>query len=533
MTSLQEQRTVGAAPSLLGVNALYVISMILILTLGTALQAWHSGIGLLLTEIGLIWLPAFLFLWRSNLPVDETIRWHWPGVLTAGFAVLAGIGFSFFTIWLAEAASDLFGYTLWLPPRFYPRTFSEGLILFTGLVIAAPLCEEFLFRGVIQRGYERFGVRAAIITVSLMFTAYHLSLQRFILLIPIALVLSYVAFRSASVITSILVHASYNLVAAIILLAGSYQPDINFDPIVSLPVGVVGLLAGGFGVWALARVQGNIGVETDPNSAPLERSESPAKKDFWPLLVAVPVIVLMIVAELIAGLFPGALAAKSLNLHPAPWYQPVGLVYDIHSQTDELLGKAECQINPTADSVELSCQAEAHAEQLEQGESELGSPAFRWAQSAVWDRAQMQLQMLEGQLGTGGETASIRVEQGDGELLVQNEPIGSSMQSREFPANGLINGEWPWRLSALPFEETFSVRSALLQPYLPAGEQADEDAVVIVVQGGEPLATAAGNYMAWRVEIGEQTAWYDVQAPHHLLQYDDGTRVYTLTEITN
>jgi len=163
------RRTADPAPSLLGVNSIYLISMILILTLGTSLQAWDSGIGLLLTEIGLIWLPAFLFLWRSNLPVDETIRWRWPGVMTSGFAVLAGIGFSFFTIWLAESASDLFGYTLWLPPQFYPRTFSEGLILFTGLVIAAPLCEEFLFRGVIQRGYGRVGARAAIITVRLHF----------------------------------------------------------------------------------------------------------------------------------------------------------------------------------------------------------------------------------------------------------------------------------------------------------------------------------------------------------------------------
>ena len=533
MTVFRKQQTEDAAPSLLGVNTLYLISMILILTLGTSLQAWNPGIGLLLTEIGLIWLPAFLFLWRSNLPLDDTIRWHWPGLMTAGFAVLAGIGFSFFTIWLAEAASDLFGYTLWLPPQFYPRTFSEGLILFTGLVIAAPLCEEFIFRGVIQRGYERIGVRAAIISVSLMFAAYHLSLQRFILLIPISLVLSFAAWRSASVITSILVHASYNLVAATILLAGSFQPDINFDLAVSLPVGVIGLLLGGFGIWALARVQGNIGVELDSGSAPETRPELPTKKDFWPLLAAVPVIALMIVAELILGLFPSALAVESLNLQPTPWYQPVELVYDIHSRTDELLGKAECQINPTADSVELSCQAEAHAGQPEQGEGDLRLPAFRWAQSAVWDGPRMQLQLLEGHYETGGETASVRAEQGGGELRVQNEPIGGSIQSRDFPANGLISGEWPWRLSALSFKDTYSARGSLLQPYLPAGDQATDDEIVVVVLGGEPLATPVGNFIAWRVEIGEQTAWYDVDAPHHLLQYDDGTRVYTLVEIIN
>ena len=60
MTVFREHQAENKAPSLLGVNTLYLISMILILTLGSALQAWHSGIGLLLTEIGLIWLPAFL-----------------------------------------------------------------------------------------------------------------------------------------------------------------------------------------------------------------------------------------------------------------------------------------------------------------------------------------------------------------------------------------------------------------------------------------------------------------------------------------
>jgi len=343
-------------------------------------------------------------------------------------------------------------------------------------------------------------------------------------------VLSFTAWRSASVITSIFVHASYNLVAAIILLSGSFQPDINFDLIVSPPVGVIGLLIGGFGMWALARVQVNLGVELDSSSAQQSRSALPKKKDFWPLLVAVPVVVLMIVAELIIGLFPGTLAVENLNLQPAPWYQPVELVYDIRSNTDELLGKAECQINPTADSVELFCQAETHAGQPEQGDSGLGSAAFRWTQSAVWDGARMQLQLLEGHYETGNETASVRAELGEGELRVQNDPIGTSMQSREFSANGLINGEWPWRLSALSFEDTYSVRGSLLQPYLPDGDQAADNAIVIVVQGGEPLATPVGNYIAWRVEIGEQTAWYDVQAPHHLLQYDDGPHTYTLVE---
>jgi hypothetical protein len=53
----------------------------------------------------------------------------------------------------------------------------------------------------------------------------------------------------------------------------------------------------------------------------------------------------------------------------------------------------------------------------------------------------------------------------------------------------------------------------------------------VVVQGGEPIATPAGNYLAWRVEVGEQTAWYDVEPPHTLLRYDDGQSIYLLTGV--
>jgi hypothetical protein len=41
--------------------------------------------------------------------------------------------------------------------------------------------------------------------------------------------------------------------------------------------------------------------------------------------------------------------------------------------------------------------------------------------------------------------------------------------------------------------------------------------------------TPAGNFVAWRVKIGErQTAWYEADPPHRLLKYDDGMHVWLL-----
>jgi hypothetical protein len=109
---------------------------------------------------------------------------------------------------------------------------------------------------------------------------------------------------------------------------------------------------------------------------------------------------------------------------------------------------------------------------------------------------------------------------------------GSTTKSLEIPGEALVQGEWPWRLSALPFEQTFGARVTLAWPQrwsevtqtsMPTAEQ-----VVLVVLGGEPIATPAGNYLAWRVAIGDQTAWYDIQSPHTLLRYEDGITAYVL-----
>ncbi|MBE0410781.1 MAG: hypothetical protein IBX69_13740 [Anaerolineales bacterium] len=101
------------------------------------------------------------------------------------------------------------------------------------------------------------------------------------------------------------------------------------------------------------------------------------------------------------------------------------------------------------------------------------------------------------------------------------------------PQNSLLVDELPWRLSALPFEVAFRTQAAVawsarwdaeLQQSVPGYEQ-----TAIIVRGGEPLAVPAGNFISWRVTVGEdKTAWYDVEPPHTLLRYENGILSYFL-----
>ncbi len=521
-------------PSIRGVNGLYLITIMLVVTLGIIFQAWNTAVGLLLTELGLVWLPAYLYLWRAGLPVDETVRWRWPGANIAALAALTGAGFAFFVIWLGELGTRLFGYTLWLPPDFYPQNWSGALILFTGLVIAAPLCEEFLFRGVIQRAYERQGAWIAIIAVSVLFTAFHLSLQRLFLLIPIALVLGYAAWRSASLISSILMHMSYNFIATAMLIAGSLKPDLNLEPLVSPPVAAVGLLVGLFGAWAIHRVQVNeYGVE-EVDSLPASSERSLRLIDFWPLVAVTPVFAVMATAEVVVGLYPERLATGQLTLGPAPWNAPSQWTYELRNVMDETVGQAVCQLQPGEGGFDLACQVQQDAFEAEQDNIFFQADGFQAEVFADWDANSMWIEDMQAiRDGERGETVLAVAPKGEMLLMAVNDQQ-AGQQSLDIPADALVQLEWPWRLSALPFSQVFSTRASLAWPARWSENQQASvptvEEVVLVVQGGEPLATPAGNFMAWRVAIGDQTAWYNVEAPHTLLQYDDGMVTYVLVK---
>ncbi len=58
-----------------------------------------------------------------------------------------------------------------------PKTPLQALLMFLATVVAAPICEEVLFRGYLLRAYERLGGRKALVAVALLFALFHLRFQ--------------------------------------------------------------------------------------------------------------------------------------------------------------------------------------------------------------------------------------------------------------------------------------------------------------------------------------------------------------------
>ncbi len=91
----------------------------------------------------------------------------------------------------------------------------------------------------------------------------------------------------------------------------------------------------------------------------------------------------------------------------------------------------------------------------------------------------------------------------------------------------MLANEWPWKINGLAFTIGLIEQVELAKPQPEPALQEE----ILIVTGAEPLATPGGNYLAWRVEVGQQSAWYDVNEPHTLLRYDDGQVTYVLTSI--
>lgn len=104
------------------------------------------------------------------------------------------------------------------------RMMLEGVIqsdlglLFSLLALAVTpaLCEELLFRGYVQRQFERgLGVVAGIVVSGVLFGLFHLSILQAIPLSVLGIYLAYVVWRTGSLWTGIAVHFANNAISVV------------------------------------------------------------------------------------------------------------------------------------------------------------------------------------------------------------------------------------------------------------------------------------------------------------------------------
>ncbi len=534
----------GETPSLFAAN-LYLLAGLIVLVLGSVLP--KIGVRYLVgiaVEVALA-AGALLFMRFEKLSIRETLRWRRPGwqamVLSGGVV---------FGLWLAGVLLNLlttvvFGYTTPLSPSMFPRNAPEAFLLILSTVVVAPLCEEVMFRGYVQRAYERRHPWIGITVSGVIFALYHLRFQGAFALVPVAFTLGFVAWRSDSLFPGMLLHAAYNSLATAVIIASSFLPmpvvgglvmALICAGVLLTPIALVAL----WGFWRVTH--------------PPARAALPRLTGWRTWAWAVPLVVMFgiysyaVYAEVLVGRFPEKLAADALTFEmPTAWDTPTQWQYVIRGGINQTVGTATCELMPQSDSVELACRVQQDAFEadlpfnLPPGFDALALPgfslageAFESSQRVIWAKAGLALRALAGTRETGKTALTLIA--GDADKILRVERANAT-ETAILPPGTLLDGEWPWRLSALPFALTYGST----QPLALVSNEGYIHIVdaFVIVEGSEPAWTPAGNFVTWRVAVTYEidgaettlTAWYDVDAPHTLVRYDNGEVSYLLEKV--
>lgn len=96
--------------------------------------------------------------------------------------------------------------------------FTCGIILFFQMAILAPIVEEFWFRGIVLESMRPYGNGVAIFISGILFGLTHANFAQFFYATVLGICLGYIAVSTRSIITTTVLHAMFNSIAATLLL---------------------------------------------------------------------------------------------------------------------------------------------------------------------------------------------------------------------------------------------------------------------------------------------------------------------------
>jgi membrane protease YdiL (CAAX protease family) len=545
---------IKSVPSTRSANLLYLLTSLLTITAGAYIQSKALSLGLIATEGFLILLPALLFIRLGKLPVRDTLRLRRPPLRLAILAMLIAAGVWPLSLLLNSVSTLLFHYTPPTPAGFAPTNLWEALLLFLGLAVAAPLCEEVVWRGYIQRAYDSRGPWVSVGLVSLFFAFWHLRLQGFLALLPLALMLGFLAWRSNSLLPGILAHFVANGLQVLVITLTSLGLVSNTVLGIAILLGALaGLPLAGVGIflfWKWTPTAGPTanGKVEEPPALPAPRPVSAWVRlaTLLPLLGAAAIFIYSAWWEVKTATDPNALAAATrdtLQYDAAPWTRPAVWEYQIRNIIDQPVGTQTCTLSPSETFVDLACTGAHQAYQVEYHGGTFMGGAGQSHTDFRWDRQTLGL-VASGtvfQWDAGPQPARSGVTRQGEQLVLTGTDAQNQPHQLTLPGKFLLDGEWPYRLSGLAFGRFKNGTTVIAWPSHYVGQIKSDRPLThpagITVRGPEKVSVPAGDFQAYRVELSitgtneRQTAWYDVNEPHTLVKYDNSFETYLLISI--
>ncbi len=511
--------------SITSANLLYLISMLLVVIVGSIIQMLHLSLGLIGTELLLIMLPAILFLLIKKVPLKEGLRLNCISLPVAVVSLLLGVFTYLFSVLIELVMANLTGLpSVDLSQSAMPQTTLQYALYFVAIAISAPVCEEILFRGAIQGSYEqRKSAAFAIAVPALMFAFYHFRLSGLPGLLPVAFLIGYVAWRSRSIYSSMLLHFGMNASAAtitILALSGSKLPATLFSN--------YWILGGGLVVTLILLL---LFIRLQPKSEEYEPVEEPPArwfKKYW-TLIAAGILYAVIVGATLAAQLSGATASTTLTYTQPEITAPVESRYQAVNRAGDVVGEMICLFSPQDVTYSLACDSEIDAYEVKIGNSMWFDGGHTFKLDVIWSSDFDVLDYTYDMIGSTGEMNSVNVENSNLITTNQGEETVTAL-----PEIYLTDFEWAWKLYNLDASGGLFYKA----PYVYMSHwdnEANKNVVlikdeVIHVAGEETLSLPAGEFKTVKITLGNQIVWYglDETSDPRPVQFDDGKLTYSL-----
>lgn len=525
--ALRESLLLKKALSIIQANRLYLATMLLVVSVGAFLQSRSFSWGLLLTELLFILLPTLWMLRHNKIDIRESGGLKKTRASLLLVATLLGGG-----AWLVSSLVEILmvqltGYIPPTPAGMLPTTSFQAALIFAGLVIAAPICEEFLFRGTIQPAYQKHTTRTlAILVPSLLFAFYHFRLQGLPALLLIAFLLGYTYWRTQSLTVTIVLHAANNFLAAMVLIRAGLFPTLEL-PFPSLPAGAFGILMLVVGLVLLQRLIPNPQMLVERDSEPVQLSKW---KVLWPILLAALLFIVVAVQEISQTRSSASLTLNGEQLPVSAFW-----VYEIQHKGDEKIGESICQWHQGELDANLSCQRTFEGFEIQTGNSYFSSLAGTSSLNVQWRTEDFHLVNLFQKNLNDKYLQSWQVQELDELMQLSLQAENLVQDTLTFPPQTLLQEEWAWRLMGLDFASGVSYNIEYLIPLTWRQETEDNgpllEQVKLTITGPESITVPAGEFQAWKASLSNgQTAWYSVEQPSILLRFDANMFNFLLVE---
>jgi membrane protease YdiL (CAAX protease family) len=210
-------------PTPLGGSILYltVLGLMLLTSLLTSrikIEGNNYYIFMFFIQLAAIGLPPLLYMLFKKIDIKAAVRLNkisLPEILLSAGMAFFGYGIIIFLNLLWVTFLTRFGtpQTQQIPPIETGPHFLMAIAVIGGV---PALLEEFLFRGVIQRGYERFGRKASILLTGILFAFLHMSIVAIPAIIMMGILLCYLSYRANSLWAGAVYHFTNNTIAVVI-----------------------------------------------------------------------------------------------------------------------------------------------------------------------------------------------------------------------------------------------------------------------------------------------------------------------------